>query len=445
MNVNVNRPALTPGEAAQGIIDYNTPMGMKLYVHATTGLDVKYDLKPSKLKSFLELVYQRAETYAFDNIINVPMLSNNAISAGRTATAQAQRQNNQYENTNAAMMAGAIAAATVTINKNDPMRATRNIIHMYGSVTLMDCQAAAVQYFLEGARKAQNSLMLFTFLSNSLTSEALSMLTVERSKYHVMERNDGVTFLKHLISKVQIDTVSTVNTLRNAVKKLDVKIADFGGNIMLFNNYVMGILNAMASYNENCPELLVNLFDAYCTINDTDFRQYIMVKRGLWEDGAYSPTPEGIMQLVENNYKLRLQNGTWRQTGKPVDEINAMKAQIETLKSQLQYRSNRTERDKKFSWKKVPPTDMSEVKKYEGREYNWCTKHKLWTIHKDSECKGVGVFKQKRTPEATTTVTNNAPTGMTDEPKVVVNPQLTTATQEQTTADVATYGEGWDL
>jgi hypothetical protein len=85
--------------------------------------------------------------YALNNIINVPMLSNNTINVGRTATAQAQRKNNQYDNTNVAMITGAITAATATLNENIPAVATCNIIKMYGSVTFMDYQAAAVQYF----------------------------------------------------------------------------------------------------------------------------------------------------------------------------------------------------------------------------------------------------------------------------------------------------------
>jgi hypothetical protein len=115
----------------------------------------------------------------------------------------------------------------------------------------------------------------------------------------------------HLISKVQIDTVSTMNVLRREVRRLDEKTSNFGGNITKFNEYVKRIVIALALYNENCPELLLNLFDAYCTIDDSDFHAYILNKRTNWEDGTYYPTVTSIMMLVENNYKMRVQNGTW--------------------------------------------------------------------------------------------------------------------------------------
>jgi hypothetical protein len=38
---------LTPGEAKQGPINFNTSDGMKFYNNAVKGLEVKYDLKPS--------------------------------------------------------------------------------------------------------------------------------------------------------------------------------------------------------------------------------------------------------------------------------------------------------------------------------------------------------------------------------------------------------------
>jgi hypothetical protein len=41
-------------------------------------------------------------------------------------------------------------------------------------------------------------------------------------------------------------------------------------------------------------------------------------------------------------------------------------------------------------WKKVVPKEGKPSTKQEGRkEWHWCSKHKAWTKHKESECKGI--------------------------------------------------------
>ena len=50
--------------------------------------------------------------------------------------------------------------------------------------------------------------------------------------------------------------------------------------------------------------------------------------------------------------------------------------------------------DKKGSasdgWKKVAPKEGEPTTKQEGgKEWHWCSKHKAWTKHKESECKGI--------------------------------------------------------
>jgi hypothetical protein len=46
------------------------------------------------------------------------------------------------------------------------------------------------------------------------------------------------------------------------------------------------------------------------------------------------------------------------------------------------------EKSTDWSWKKIP-TGKGEpkTKKFKGRIYYWCTNHKLWCLHKPSECK----------------------------------------------------------
>jgi hypothetical protein len=429
---------LTPGEAKQGPINFNTSDGMKFYNNAVKGLEVKYDLKPAGLKAFIESIRRRCDTYGMNDVLMVPYLSPSVLNVARNTMTDSSANAATATTTPIAAAARAAedseteaSAATTTGGIGERETITRNILSMYGTVTMLECQVAAFRYYTNPGRKAQNAVMLFDFISNSVNDEAISILTVESFRYSINGRNDGVCFLKHLVSKVQIDTISTVNTLRREVRKLDEKIAEYNGNLIKFNEYVKRIMIALASYNETCPEMLASLFDAYCTIDDSAFNNYIMNKRSSWEDGTYYPSIASIMNLVENHYKLRIQNSTWKGHTIKNSEITALKSQVIEHTGKLNaHKFSKVDRDIKFSWKKIPPANnnIQQVKTFEGRNYHWCTKHQLWTIHTDAECKGVGAFKSNRqSTDKPTTI--NTPSKMNVVPTVVVDTEVNQANE----------------
>jgi hypothetical protein len=55
-------------------------------------------------------------------------------------------------------------------------------------------------------------------------------------------------------------------------------------------------------------------------------------------------------------------------------------------------KDTRNDRNKsvKYAWKKVAPSEGDpRTKQFEDWTYHWCSKHNMWTMHKESECKGV--------------------------------------------------------
>jgi hypothetical protein len=69
--------ALSPAVAVQGIIDYKTTQGQKLYSSATHKLDTKlYDCKPDGLHQFLQSLNNRAKEYGWNDevggILHIP-------------------------------------------------------------------------------------------------------------------------------------------------------------------------------------------------------------------------------------------------------------------------------------------------------------------------------------------------------------------------------------
>ncbi len=372
-------PLLKPASLFLGP-DSNVPLDLddvkdrKLYTNAIKGIETKYDLSPQKLKSFLDDVHDRSQLYGWSNILSVP----------------------------------------------DEGNKERNIIEEYGRITLEECNTYAQSYFKTRQRKAQNSVMLYNFLVNSITTEAKAELSVQQEVYVVDGIKDGLSFLKHLISKAQIDTVATVNVLRTSIARLPSKMVEFAGNIKDFNLYVRQVTNAIAAYGEKCPELLVNVFNAYEVVEDEKFQAYIMAKKNAWEDGTATVDALKLMSQAENHYKMRIEGGTWKAITKKDERIVALEARIEALTTTTSYTNDNgskggrltpEQRAIKYAWKKIPPKDGQKQKSFEGRIYYWCTKHKAWTMHKDEDCEGVGTRFNKNgntnpdtTKEANTTL-----------------------------------------
>jgi hypothetical protein len=69
--------ALTPAVAVQGVIDYNSTKGQKLYGSATYKLDEElYDCKPDGLYQFLQSLNNPAQEYGWNDevggILQIP-------------------------------------------------------------------------------------------------------------------------------------------------------------------------------------------------------------------------------------------------------------------------------------------------------------------------------------------------------------------------------------
>jgi hypothetical protein len=133
------------------------------------------------------------------------------------------------------------------------------------------------------------------------------------TSFFINDEFDGICNLCTIIAKAQLDTVGTVNMLRNSIGKLDVKIVELTANIAAFHLHVNTITNALASYGEAYPELVLNFFKAYLLVEDFELKTYV-----LYMQFGYTAAPVGfnartLMESVENAYKRRVEAGTWKQ------------------------------------------------------------------------------------------------------------------------------------
>ena len=80
-------------------------------------------------------------------------------------------------------------------------------------------------------------------------------------------------------------------------------------------------------------------------------------------------------------------------------------------------------RPEKPAWMLKPPQGADKTKSVNGKSYNWCSKHKSWGEHPESECRGVGLKpKQGNQPP---------PKSEEDKPTMRLSQALTSIMEDQ--------------
>jgi hypothetical protein len=329
--------ALLPGQAYTAPLDFNKANELKLFRSATTGLSEKFDLKEEHLRVFLEGVREQARTFDWSYILLVP--DDNAIA--------------------------------------------RNLTTNYGQVTMANVVAHANTYIGQPNRNAQNAMMLYKFLINSMNDDSrLTMLTL-KDQYHINDVPDGILLLKAIIGRASIDTKAKVLLLRESISHLYIKITDFKGNVREFNEHVAELAAALRGRGQNVEELTMHLFKAYEQVPDAQFTRYIETIRDRY-DADENITADQLMTMAVTKYDLIIQRNAMPNDSN-AEKIVALQAKIKDLKG------GNGDRPKKFkkkdAWKLIAPKQGEETTKVvNGRSYNYCQFHKQWTAHSSLEC-----------------------------------------------------------
>jgi hypothetical protein len=259
-------PSFNPTRGGAAVLDYDNNNDVKYYHKAIKGLDdaLKYDMSPGKLKSFIDQVRKRSKQFGWNAVLDVPNI---------------------------------VMPPAYAVN--------RNILDNYGTVTLAECQAHAETYMIAGiTRIGQDAVMLYNFLFDSLTTEGLNKVNIDPTIFTINGEQDGLCFLRTIITKAQMDTIGTVQTLRSALGALPTKIVEMTGNIEDFHQHVNTVTNALDSYGQTYPELIMNLFKSYALIEDNDFKTYVLYLRFGYNANPGDYNSRTLMNNVENTYKL---------------------------------------------------------------------------------------------------------------------------------------------
>jgi len=342
--------ALTPGLTSDQPVDYSTTWGLKQWTESTKKLgDSLFDGSPKNLKMFLE------------------RLASRVITAGWK---------------------------TITVIGG------KDLMTHYGTISIQDCKDAALGYLklgtdgeLEINKKSQMSAQMLTCIQASISDECALKVVTSGESYEIEVKDghekatvlDGPLYLRILISRITIDSRSTVSYIRRTLSELDDYMTSVDHNVTAFNEFVRLQLDALTARGESSSDVMVNLFKGYLAAPDKEFAAYIKQKKNDYEEGQ--DLQEGdLMTMAENKYKSLVRSGEWNAPSKEQKEILALSAKLESLTKKKKTEKQDKRKDR-FEWKKEAPKNVMDTKNKNNKTYHWCTKHNLWTLHKASECK----------------------------------------------------------
>jgi hypothetical protein len=373
--------ALAPALANDGILDYTTAEGAKLYRAAIEALPGDpFNCEPHGIKVFLATLEDRASRTGWNNILMIPQ------------------------------------------DADEPDQELTSLLHNYGRLTLQQVRDHATTYIDQEVRMAQDSAQLYHCLMNSLTKEARAKVMIWRRDYTILGFTSGPALLKVIIRESHVDTRSTILHVREKLSSLDSYISTISYDITKFNSYIKDLVDSLTTRGQVTQDLFAFILKAYKKVPDKDFNDYIRMKQNEYEEGLEEDLdPDILMTQAGNKYKSLLQAGTWNAPSPELQKIMALEAKIQQLQKKKGDNNNNVkkkgkdndkdkdskkktkkkgERGKRTyaAWMLQEPKDKSKPKKVHNKDWWWCPNHKRYALHKPEDCRGTGEEQPPKPP-----------------------------------------------
>jgi hypothetical protein len=289
-----------------------------------------------------------------------------------------------------------------TYQGNPPV--TKNLLQHYSEITMNEVKQKAMTYLGLSNRNDQDSDMMYNCLRKSINDSVFTKVAKETSKYrYLINREfifDGPSYLMTIIELTYINTKANIMAARDNLSSLtDFMESLPDSNIETFNEYVKEQLETLEAGGETTTELITNLFKGYLRAKDDTFREWVRIKKLEYNDGTYNINPNGIdfMNAAHKHYKDLLLAKEWMKMDEKQQSILALQMEIQEVKAQAATAARGKRKNdgngkragsNEWAWKKVPPRPGEpKTKKFRGKTYHWCNNHKMWCLHKPSECK----------------------------------------------------------
>ncbi len=365
--------ALTPAIAIPGIIDYTTREGQKLYSNATYKLEEEpYDCQADGLYQFLATLHLRGQEFGWNHSVN--------------------------------------GILQVPQDITDPTNNLVYLIDNYGQIPLATIRAYETTYLQTSTRPAQDTIMLFKCLMNSISKEAKNKILIWRNQYSINGYSSGNLLLKIIIRESHLDTNATTSSIRTKLSRLDSYIVTIASDITKFNGYVRFLIDSLAARGETSNDLLTNLFKGYGAAADKVFVEYIGRKLEKYEEGE-NTTADALMEQANSKYKLMREQNTWNAPSEQEEKILALMTEVKALKKIKKEKPSWKKEDKhkdkgkpkhkkkladKPSWfnEEPSPEDLTKPKEWNGKTWYYCSPKTggkctgNYRMHKPSNCEG---------------------------------------------------------
>lgn len=378
--------SLTPGQAAQGIINYNTKVGATHYKNAISKLEAElYDCSQEGFYQFIKSLKERADAFGWSRPGGILWVAPD----------------------------------------NKQGTAKINVLENYGVISLERITEHETTYVNSPTRAAQDDRMFYECMMNSITIEGKAKLNMHEGQYKIGEETpSGLCLFKVLVRESYLDSKATANMIRSKLSSLDLYLPQVGNDIIKFNAYVTTLMDALHARGEQTHDLLNNLFRAYAACSDGNFVKYISDRQSEWEDGA-ELTAQQLMLKAVTKFKTLQTKEIWEAPTKEQERLIALEAVVDSQKKKISEMkksvgrkratgknddSGSGKRPKSDDNKKGKPEWMSQKPKDEdlkkSREWNrkqwyFCGKETggkcagVWRQHKPTDCKGTA-FKGRK-------------------------------------------------
>ena len=365
--------ATTPAEANDQPLDMSSAIGQKFFKTATEPLATPFDGTTQGLRLFLYFVAQRAELQNWSNIITIP----------------------------------------------DANGVDRDLLKDHRLLTLADVRAHAATYLLNQDRRAQDSRMMYVFLLKSISQEAQNRMVPDDASFRVTTENipSGPAYLKVLLTEFAAATNATSYHIRENLHNLPKKMKSLNDDIERFNTYVKVQLADLAAGGQSTMDLIVFLFTSYLSVKDSEFVEYIKLKKSAYDEsppGANTITPEALMSMALSKYHQLKQANVWRQKSKTEETIIALTAKLKQAEALLLHGKQPPSKKptpnadgdkdkgkgkrefKVAAWKRERPAGGKGTLQKNGKTYHWCEHHGYYTLsHETKDCQLTGDQKQE--------------------------------------------------
>jgi hypothetical protein len=266
--------------------------------------------------------------------------------------------------------------------------------------------------------------MMAQCLKKSLTAASLAHLEPYQAQHMFEGVKYGPLMYKTIMRFATIYSVATTKTLHANLNNLPFYAASVIGDVDLINSYFNTNYTQILARGATVNNPIAKIFDAYLSVPDYNFKQYISKKKDDYHDGnlGASFTHENLMAQATTKFTYLKVHQIWGAKSPDEEKLIAIIADLKgklKLAPNLEKKkknkkdnkakdkdderstgggdnsknknekdtSNKKNQKKEEVWKRVTSKESKAKEKIvKEKTYHWCEHHMAWGIHPPKDC-----------------------------------------------------------